>query len=148
MSIKSLHTLFFNLLVSCALTSTVLGQEVLVDSTAQNNNFLTSKVQYFAKDSSIILLADKKILLYHEAQVNYEDIELKAAYIEIDSEKNTVFAKSLKDSAGVSYGYPLFSENNNSFTSKEITYNFKTKKGIIKEVVTLVENKSKELKSI
>ena len=47
------------------------------------------------------------------------------------------FAKSLfNDSIGENYGYPVFSENGKSFTSKEITYNFNTKKGIIRDVRT------------
>ena len=122
---------------------------VLSTINAQNSDVLLSdgdsiysedpildKIISYAEDSIDYDLENNKVTLYHNAKINYEDIELKAAYIEIDSEKNTVFAKSLKDSSGVSYGFPLFSENNNSFTSKEITYNFKTKKGIIKEVVT------------
>ena len=136
MSIKSLHTLFFNLLVSCALTLTVLGQEVLVDSTAQNNNFLTSKVQYFAKDSSIILLADKKILLYHEAQVNYEDIELKAEHIVINWKDNTVYAIGLPDSLGTVKGNPIFTEAGKTYRCESILYNFTSKKGKIKGMRT------------
>lgn len=97
---------------------------------------ILDKIISFAEDSIDYDLVNNKVILYHNAKINYEEIELKAAYIEIDSKKNTVFAKSLKDSAGVSYGFPVFTENNNSFSSKEITYNFKTKKGIIKEVVT------------
>lgn len=97
---------------------------------------ILDKIISFAEDSIDYDLVNNKVILYHNAKINYEEIELKAAYIEIDSKKNTVFAKSLKDSAGVSYGFPVFKENNNSFSSKEITYNFKTKKGIIKEVVT------------
>ena len=62
---------------------------------------------------------------------------MKAAFIELDSDKNIVFAKSLvNDTTGEKYGFPLFIENDKSFNSEEITYNFNTKKGIIKEVRT------------
>ena len=90
-----------------------------------------------AKDSINYDIKNNKVFLYNNAEIMYENIILKAAYIELDSDKNIVFAKSLiNDSIGENYGYPVFSEDGKSFTSKEITYNFSTKKGIIKDVRT------------
>ena len=107
-----------------------------VKDSIYSNDPILDKIISFAEDSIDYDLQNNKVILYHNAKINYQNIELQAAYIEIDSKNNTVFAKSLKDSLGNNYGYPNFTENNNSFSSKEITYNFKTKKGIIKEVVT------------
>ena len=122
------------------LLSTINAQNsqhtILTEDTLLSDDPILDKIISYAEDSIDYDLINNKVILYHNAKINYENIELKAAYIEIDSKNNTVFAKSLKDSLGVSYGFPIFTENNNSFSSKEITYNFKTKKGLIKEVVT------------
>ena len=75
--------------------------------------------------------------MYNDAVVEYEDVVLKAAFIKLDSEQNTVYATSLKnDSTGEDYGFPVFTENGKSFTANELTYNFDTKKGIINGVKT------------
>jgi hypothetical protein len=128
------------LLCFTSVLSTINAQnsdELLSDSDSIfSEDPILDKIISYAEDSIDYDLVNNKVILYHNAKINYEEIELKAAYIEIDSKKNTVFAKSLKDSVGVSYGFPVFTENNNSFSSKEITYNFKTKKGLIKQVVT------------
>ena len=101
-----------------------------------SDNALEQQVVSYAEDSIAYDLINKKVHLYHNAKVTYGNIILKAAYIELDSDKNTVYATWLKDSIGQVYGLPVFQENGKSFTADAITYNFKSKKGIIKEVVT------------
>lgn len=122
--------------------STTNAQEIENDSIRLDNILLSKNkidelVISFAKDSINYDIQNSKVFLYNNAEIKYGDIQLKAAYIELDSDKNIVFAKSLfNDSIGENYGYPVFSENGKSFTSKEITYNFNTKKGIIRDVRT------------
>ena len=124
------------------LLSTVNAQQITTDSLALStdtylsNNALEEEVVSYAEDSVDYDLINKKVYLYHNAKVTYGEIILKAAFIELDYDKNTVFASGLKDSTGQMYGLPVFQENGKSFTAKAITYNFKSKKGIIKEVVT------------
>ena len=123
------------------LFSTSNAQE-LSDSTTYlynglSDNPISSKINSSAKDSIDYDLANNKVFLYNEAIVEYEDIVLKAAFIELDSDKNTVYASSLKnDSTGEQYGFPVFTEKGKSFTANELTYNFDTKKGIINGVKT------------
>jgi lipopolysaccharide assembly outer membrane protein LptD (OstA) len=100
----------------------------------QNNSVLEDKVEYNAKDSIIYLLTENKVLLYGEANIKYEDIELTAAYIDFNMDKNTVFAEGIEDSAGVIQGSPIFKEGSESFEADKITYNFDTEKGLIKRV--------------
>ncbi len=124
------------------LFSTVNAQQITTDSltfstdTLASDNSLEEQVVSYAEDSIDYDLINKKIHLYHNAKVTYGGIVLTAAYIELDSDKNTVYATWLKDSVGQVYGLPVFQENGKSFTADAITYNFKSKKGIIKEVVT------------
>ena len=122
--------------------STSNAQEIEGDTLNLNANLMSkNKINELligsAKDSINYDIKNNKVFLYNNAEIMYENIILKAAYIELDSDKNIVFAKSLiNDSIGENYGYPVFSEDGKSFTSKEITYNFSTKKGIIKDVRT------------
>jgi len=108
-------------------------------------------VDYHAQDSTLIDLPEHKIYLYGNAQVNYKDIQLTANYMEINFDNNTVFAKGIPDSTGMLQGNPHFKQADDEFDAKEITYNFKTKKGIIKQVKTkqgegyLISNRTKKL---
>ncbi len=136
MSIKLLYTHFLSLTLLCLLPLTAIAQDTLVYATSKKTIFLAAKVHYFAKDSSIILLNEKKVLLYHEAKVNYEDIELKAEHIIINWNDNTVYAIGLADSTGVIRGNPIFTEGGKTYNCESILYNFTSKKGKIKGMKT------------
>lgn len=98
--------------------------------------FLDDKVNYKAEDSTVADLKNKKAYLYHHAEVYYQDMTLKAGYIEIDFEKKLVVAKGMADSSGKIVERPVFEQGNEKFTAGQITYNFETKKGKIKDVIT------------
>jgi lipopolysaccharide assembly outer membrane protein LptD (OstA) len=90
-------------------------------------------------DSGEISIAKKKAFLYGNAIVKYGDIELKAAIIEIDFESSIVTAYGREDtSTNKIVGKPEFKESNEEFTSDTIIYNLKTKKGIIRGIVSEV----------
>ena len=97
---------------------------------------LDTNVHYFSRDSIRFDLNNQKVFLYGNAQIDYGNISLKADYIEIDFSINQAFAKGVPDSLGKLFGTPVFSEGGQTFESKELTYNFDSKKGIIKEVIT------------
>ncbi len=98
--------------------------------------FLDDKVNYKAEDSTVADLKNKKAYLYHHAEVYYQDMTLKAGYIEIDFEKKLVVAKGIPDSTGQIVQRPVFEQGPEKFTAGQITYNFETKKGKIKDVIT------------
>ena len=128
--------------LSVLLFSTANAQQITTDSlvfstdTIRSNNALEEQVVSYAEDSIDYDLINKKVHLYHNAKVTYGGVVLTAAYIELDSDENTVYATWLKDSVGSVYGLPVFQEYGKSFTADAITYNFKSKKGLIKEVIT------------
>ena len=104
---------------------------------AKAKKFLESVVKYNAKDSSIISAINKKIYLYGNASIDYTSINLKADYIEIDMNTKTISARGKYDSLeGEWIGKPLFTDKDKSFTAEEMSYNFETKKGIVKSVIT------------
>lgn len=107
-----------------------------VKKSVESNSFLKEKVIYSATDSMLIDKVNQKAYLYNNAVVLYEGLNLKAGYIEIDFGKNTVFATTMKDSAGKEVQKPIFDQGEDKFTAEKITYNFKTKKGKIVDVIT------------
>ena len=97
---------------------------------------LTARVSYEMTDSMHYSVAEQKIRLYKEAEVNYTDITLGAGYMEIDYGTNIVVAEPLVDSAGVQSEEPSFAQGAQAFTAQGIRYNFDTRKGIITNAVT------------
>ena len=93
-------------------------------------------VEYAAKDSIIYGIRDQKVYLFGEASMKYQTINLSAEYIEFDMGTERVFAKGALDSVGKEFGKPEFSEGSEKFQCKELSYNFRTKKGIITDIFT------------
>ena len=97
---------------------------------------LDDKVNYKAKDTIRFDIKAKKVFLDGNAEIEYGEISLKAAHVEIDFGKNQAYARGVPDSLGKMVGEPVFAEGSQSFDSEILTYNFDTKKGIIKSVTT------------
>ena len=101
------------------------------DSLPKKKEFLSSKVNYKAKDYVTLNQRLKQTTLYNEAEVNYEDMEIKAGIIVIDHNQNLVFAGRLKDSAGVYSQAPVFKQGANLVEPDSIVFNTETKKALI-----------------
>lgn len=74
--------------------------------------------------------------LYGEAHIKYGEIELDADVITINYENSTIHAMGKEDSLGRRVGFPVFTNGAEQYETREILYNFKTKRAIISEVVT------------
>ncbi|MBC5993127.1 putative LPS assembly protein LptD [Pontibacter cellulosilyticus] len=97
---------------------------------------ITTTIKYSARDSIMFEVDRKVVNLYGDAKINYGDLTLEAAYIQIDYESNMLLATPLPDSTGKETGVPVFKDSGGSYAAKRIAYNYKTKKGRISEVVT------------
>lgn len=110
-----------------------------IDSTKQdsikNDEFLKGIVTYKAKDYVSINQKQQKIYLYNEAQVLYQDMEIKAGVIVIDYNKSLVYAGRLKDSTGYSQK-PVFKQGANVIEPDSIIFNTDSKKALIFNSVT------------
>lgn len=95
-----------------------------------------SKVDYKATDSLRFNVKKQLVYLYGDAEVDYGKTNLKADYIELDLQKNEVFARGTADSTGKEYGTPIFKDGAQEFEAKDIRYNFSSEKGLITEAVT------------
>jgi lipopolysaccharide assembly outer membrane protein LptD (OstA) len=101
-----------------------------------SGSFLDDKVDYKAEDSTIADLDHKKAFLYNHAEVYYQDMILKAGYIEIDFEKKLISARGIPDSSGKIVQRPVFEQGEDKFTAGEIIYNTDSRKGKIRDVLT------------
>ena len=97
---------------------------------------IDSQIDRSCNDSTVQDFKNNKIYYYGGAVIKYENIEIQADYVEFDFEKHTVFAKGMPDSTGRIKGKPVFSQDKQKYLSDEMTFNFDTKKGIIRKVFT------------
>ena len=93
-------------------------------------------VQYESADSMIYDLVGRKVYMYDNAEVFYEQYNLKAGYIEFDFVTNVATATCLLDSLGNEIQCPFFDDKSQQFTSRRIEFNFKTKKGKVYDAST------------
>jgi lipopolysaccharide assembly outer membrane protein LptD (OstA) len=106
--------------------------DTIKNDTIKNKKvFLNGKVRYKASKYVKIDQKKKLITLHDQAELYYEDVELKSGVIVLDYEKNEVYAGRLKDSAGAYVQYPNFKQGNNVVEPDSIRFNFKTKKALI-----------------
>ena len=97
---------------------------------------IETKVDYDADDSIKIEAENKKVFLYGNATVHYDDFDLKAAYIEIDNNISQITAVGIPDSNGTIKGSPEFKQGKDQMKSEKVIYNFKTKRGKIFGILT------------
>lgn len=96
---------------------------------------LDNKVIFAAKDS-MIMVGQDSAYMYGSGNVQYGQIKLDAAQIEMDLKDNSVYAVGRIDTAGVVQGRPVFAESGTDYTANTMNYNFKSRKGLIRDVVT------------
>jgi lipopolysaccharide assembly outer membrane protein LptD (OstA) len=96
---------------------------------------LNAPVIYESNDS-IVFTQGGIAQLYGQGKVNYEKIELAADVITMNMDSSTVFARGVPDSLGVLQGKPVFKDGETPYDTEAIRYNFKSKKGIINNIVT------------
>lgn len=97
---------------------------------------IETTIFYSASDSINSSLSGKIIKLYGNAKIKYGTIELEADEIIIDYEQSTISANGKLDSLGRRVGFPIFKSGPEVYETRDMVYNFKTKKAKISEVVT------------
>ncbi|WP_273566549.1 putative LPS assembly protein LptD [Maribacter halichondriae] len=110
---------------------TVETDSTQIDSLNSRPSLLLGKIRYKAKDSVKLSQKDQKIYLYNEAEIYYQDTELKAGIIIMDYVKNEVYAGRLKDSLGNYSQLPFFKQADNEVIPDSIRFNFDTQKALI-----------------
>lgn len=94
-------------------------------------------IEYKCDDSMLISFDDKKVFLYGTANVKTTGMELSSEYMRMEMESNSIYAEGVFDSTENDLvGTPVFKDGKDEFEAKTIKYNFKTKEGIVNDVVT------------
>jgi LptD protein len=114
----------------------IVTDTVLLKIRKPSASAVDSKITY--KSAEVIKrdIINKKFILIKNAVINYGDIEIKADSIVINMNTNLLFAIGRRDTTGKVNGKPAFKEGSNQFDSDELTYNFKTRKALIKNIIT------------
>ncbi|MDR1518360.1 MAG: LPS-assembly protein LptD, partial [Dysgonamonadaceae bacterium] len=105
------------------------------DSLKTKQEKLTARVDYSSKDS-IVFTGANMGYLYGEANVKYDEKDIKGEYITTNMDESSVFSTFGTDSVGKEFGYPVFSDKGTEYKMKKVTYNFKTEKAYISHVIT------------
>ena len=96
---------------------------------------LDHAVKFSSKDS-IILFGKNDLRFYGESEVSYDDMTLKASSITMNMDSSVVHAVGVPDSIGEIQGTPVFTDPSGEYQSKRMAFNFKSKKGIITDIIT------------
>ncbi|MDE6321593.1 MAG: LPS-assembly protein LptD [Muribaculaceae bacterium] len=96
---------------------------------------LDAQVQFSAADS-MILVGQNQAYMYGDGKVEYGDMKLDAAQIDLDLKNSTVYAVGVPDTTGEVLGSPVFEEGGTTYQTATMRYNFKSKRGYITDVIT------------
>ncbi len=118
------------------LPDSIVKQKVDTFSLKISKDSLDAPVKYEAQDSAVVLVKDKKILLYGRTKTEYKDITVTAPKVEIDQQTQIVTAVNSKDSLGTVLERATFKQLDNAFSSDTIRFNFKTQQGLTTNTYT------------
>jgi len=90
----------------------------------------------FASKDSVILFGRNDLRFYGASEINYNDIKLTASSITMNMDSNVVHAVGVPDSIGDLTGTPVFTDASGEYKSKQMAFNFKSKKGLITDIIT------------
>ena len=91
---------------------------------------LDGPVNYEAEDSAVVLVPEKKIVLYGKTKTTFKDITLTAPKVQLDQQTNIITAYGATDSTGNKITRAKFAQNENEFEGDTFRFNFKTQKGL------------------
>ena len=108
---------------------------VLADTVKKNTSFLEDIITGKNTDSLVYDVKNGMVKIYTEGDIQYQDMNLKADYIEMSMDDKVIYAYGIPDSTGTPTR-PVFTEKGTEYTMDTITYNINTEKAKIKGVLT------------
>lgn len=96
---------------------------------------LDNQVVFTSKDSTV-MKGRNMTYMYGDGQIDYGNLKLKSAEIQMNMDSSEVYACGAIDSVGDLVGTPVFEEGGTSYESKTMRYNFNSKRGFITNVIT------------
>jgi lipopolysaccharide export system protein LptA len=90
----------------------------------------------FSANDSMVLIGRNNAYMYGDAKLDYGDMKLEAEKVSMNMSSSNVYAVGRKDSTGEEIGTPKFTDKSGEYESKTMSYNFKSQRGYITDVVT------------
>lgn len=121
-------------------TDSIAPDTILSGKKKQEGGGLTAVVNYKASDSLVFSMGNMA-WLYGSSEVTYDDINLSAERIQMSLDSSLVHANGVPDTTAQEgskklIGAPIFKDKSGEYETRTISYNFKTAKGFITDVVT------------
>ena len=103
---------------------------------------IDAPVTYSANDSLVYDAMTKDAMLYGNSEVKYENMDLKSDKIRMNLDSSLVHATGSPDSTEKSgiKGRPVFVMGADNYDTDTIAFNFKTKKGLVRNALTKQED--------
>ncbi|MDE6716419.1 MAG: LPS-assembly protein LptD, partial [Muribaculaceae bacterium] len=131
-----------SLIADTLATDTILLDSISLDSIpARKQRFILDKVDIddvvnFSAKDSLLFFGKNNAYMYGSSMVDYGKMKIDADEIRMDMNNSTVYAVGRTDSLGELIGNPVFNDPSGEYESKTMSYNFKSGKGLITDVVT------------
>ena len=116
---------------STALDSAALPKSKFVKTMVD----LDHAVKFSAKDS-IVLIGKNRATMFGQTRIDYGDINMSAGQITMNMDSSQVHAMGVPDSVGELSQKPVFKDRSGEYESRLMSYNFKSKKGFITDIIT------------
>lgn len=123
--------------------SNLISSDTIKFETVASPHFQTTQtgdietaINYNAQDSMIFDVNGQKLHLFGKAHIDYDIMIIESNNIDIDWDEQTLSTKYVTDSTGRKVGKPVFTQKSEVYETEDIVYNFKTKRALIKGVVT------------
>ncbi len=115
------------------LVTNTVNDSISSDTIIKKNNIssdaITEVIDYSSQDSMLFSMFDEKMYLYGVGELKSQDMKLKSSYVEISTDDNYLYSRTVKDSLKVIK--PELTQGKEVFTVSSIKYNFKSKKALI-----------------
>ena len=119
----------------------VIDDSLRLDSlNRQKKNGIDAPVVFSANDSLIYEAGTGMAHLFGDSHVEYQNMDLKSDRIYMCLDSSLVHATGTMDSLGVKHGTPIFKMGSDTYESDTMSFNFKTKRGLIQQVYTQQED--------
>ena len=106
----------------------------------RKKNGIDAPVVYSGNDSLVYIASSNTAHIFGDAKVDYENMKLESERIYMSLDSSIVHAEGVTDTAGVTTGTPVFNMGKDKYESDRMSFNFKTKKGLINSVYTQQED--------
>ncbi|GHT68307.1 hypothetical protein FACS189452_07720 [Bacteroidia bacterium] len=107
------------------------------DSIDNDAGAINSPVFSKGEDSTVFVLdGGNRVLLYGNGNVQYQNMELTADFIDFNMDTKVAYARATWDSAGNAKGRPIFKQGSETFTMDSMYFNFETNKAKIYTIIT------------